>query len=301
MIRWHVDVNLESEYDITTLEGKEVTVTDNLSDILELVEDSVTVKERIVTTNGTRIGNNISTDKYSLNTENNKVQVSLLDPVNTSSIEISFETKCNASISELENYVTLSVDGEETEIKSSKDIRIFSPVVSGYISSREAASYNIKGKKYLDDTLSQESFIFEVVETDEEGNVLDNGFTTRNTNSEEGEITFNSLIYDQEGYYYYKIKEVGEDNEDIIYDDTEYFLRIKVIESHDDYIIEDVKLLNTDKEEITFYNKTKPKEEEKPDIIDVIINPYTGKSLLLLLCIIIPIIGVKYIRKRSKV
>ena len=162
-------------------------------------------------------------------------------------------------------------------------------------------NYNIKGKKYLDDALSQESFIFEVVETDEEGNILDNGFTTRNTNSEEGEITFNSLTFESEGFFYYKIKEVAEDNEDIIYDDTEYFLRIKTSESHGSYIIEDVKLLNTDKEEIAFYNKTKPKEEEKPDIIDVIINPYTGKSLLLLLCIIIPIIGLRYIRKRSKV
>ena len=300
IIRWYIDVNLESEYDVSTLEGKEVIITDNLSDILELVDNSITVKTRSVTSNGVSTGSNISTDKYILNTENNKVQVSLLDPVNTSNLRISFETKCFASISEVENYVTLSVDGEKKELKASRNIRIFSPVVSGYISSREVTNYNIKGYKYLDDKLSKDSFIFEVVEVNEDGTIKENGFSTRNTNSEEGEITFNSLVYDSEGFYYYKIKEVMEDNEDIIYDDTEYLLRIKVSESHGEYIIEDVKLLNTDKEEIAFYNKTK-KEEEKPNIIDVIVNPYTGRSLLLLLCVLIPIIGIFYIRKRSKV
>ena len=50
------------------------------------------------------------------------------------------------------------------------------------------------------------------------------------------------------------------------------------------------------------YKKEEIKEEpEEPNIIDEIINPYTKRSLLLFLCVLIPIIGIFYIRKRSKV
>ena len=299
-IRWYIDVNLENEYNLEEIKEKEVTITDALSDILELTEGTITLNTRSVSSNGIRIGEVIDSTLYEVNTENNTVEVKLLNPEKTSNIRVTFDTVCYASISELENYVTLKVGEEEEEVKSKEQLRIFSPIVTGVISSREVLDYNIKAKKYFDGDISDRTFVFEVMETDEEKNPLENGFTTRNTNSGDGVITFNALTYEEEGFYYYVIKEIKEEDESIIYDDTEYFLRIKVGEAHGSYVIEDVKLLDSEEEEMIFHNKTKPKEEEKPNIKDILVNPNTGRNIIVMIGLILSIIlGGICIKKRS--
>ena len=52
-----------------------------------------------------------------------------------------------------------------------------------------------------------------------------------------------------------------------------------------------------EEQEQIVYLKYKKKKTEEPNIIDEIINPYTNSSLLLFLCIVIPIIGIFYISK----
>ena len=299
-IRWYIDINLKDNYNLEDLVNKEIIITDELSDILELIEGSIQLNERTITSNGISIGNNIDSNNYELNTDNNIVQVKILDPINTNNIRISFDTNCLASISELENYVTLRVGEEKEEIKSSKDIRIFSNFASGIISSREVLEYRINAKKYLDGKLSNKSFAFSLVETDENGEEIENGFKTTNTNSDDGAIIFNSIVFDTEGFHYYKIKEIKENDENIIYDNTEYILRIKIIENRGIIIVDDIKILDSDSNEIVFNNRTTPKEE-KPTINDILVNPNTGKSLVFILCLLGTIIIGTYILKKKRV
>lgn len=299
-IRWYIDINLKDNYNLEDLVNKEIIITDELSDILELIEGSIQLNERTITSNGISIGSNIDSNNYELNTDNNIVQVKILDPISTNNIRISFDTNCLASISELENYVTLRVGEEKEEIKSSKDIRIFSNFASGIISSREVLEYRINAKKYLDGKLSNKSFAFSLVETDENGEEIENGFKTTNTNSDDGAIIFNSIVFDTEGFHYYKIKEIIENDENIIYDNTEYILRIKTIENRGIIIVDDIKILDSDSNEIVFNNRTTPKEE-KPTINNILVNPNTGRSLVFILCLLGTIIIGTYILKKKRV
>ncbi len=297
-VRWTIDVNLLSKYSQEELVDSEVIIEDVLSDILELDPNSVIIKSRTVTTNNETIGSVIPNDKYELNTENNTVKIKLLEPNNTPNLEITFDTDCLATISELENYVTLSVDGKKEEIRSNNQVSLISPYSFGFIQSREDLIYNIEGKKLLDDKPSNKEFIFRIEEVDEEGNLKENGYYSEVTNSNDGKITFNALTFTEEGLYYYKVKEVPGNDQYIKYDDTEYTVRIKVIESHGTYIIDNLTIIDNDSNEIVFNNKTIPKEENN----NVIVNPKTKTIFGIIISIIILlIIGTNISRKKTKV
>ena len=70
---------------------------------------------------------------------------------------------------------------------------------------------------------------------------------SRNTNAEDGTITFNGLNYFEEGIHYYRIKEIDENDENIIYDKTEYIIKIEVEKNGEEYFIEDISLINNNK------------------------------------------------------
>ncbi len=139
-----------------------------------------------------------------------------------------------------------------------------------------------------------------MVETDENGEEIENGFKTTNTNSDDGAIIFNSIEFDTDGFHYYKIKEIKGNDENIIYDNTEYILRIKTIENRGIIIVDDIKILDSDSNEIVFNNRTTPKEE-KPTINDILVNPNTGRSLVFILCLLGTIIIGTYILKKKRV
>ena len=295
IVRWYIDVNLKDHYSIEELTDKEVIITDELSDILELVTESLKINERTVVSNGVNIGSLISNDKYELNTENNAIRVKILDPVNTNNIRITFDTICLASISELENSVTLQIGDEKDEIKVEKNIRIFSPIVSGVVTSREVLDYRINAKKYLDNSLSTKEFSFSIIEVDENGNEIENGFKTINTNSNDGTITFNAIRFEDEGFHYYKVKEIKDDDPNIIYDETEYIIKIKTIDNNGSIIVDNIELIDTNANEIVFNNKTKSQKDN-----NILINPNTSERLLFVLFIIVCLrIGIYFLRKTS--
>ena len=248
-----------------------------------------------VTSNGTTINRVIDSSKYELNTDNNILTITITNPSETNSFEISFETICYASLSEIENSATLQVGEEKTEVDISKRVQIFSPYSFGRVSSNDVLTYHIKGKKYFDDELSNKAFVFEIQEVNEAGEIIEGGFYSRNTNAEDGTITFNGLNYFEEGTYYYRIKEINDNDQNIIYDTTEYIIKIEVEKNGEEYFIEDISLINNKNDEIEFYNKSKP---EEPNIVDIIVNPNTGKTLFIILLIPIILILGKYIKKK---
>ena len=219
----------------------------------------------------------------------------MLDPVNTNNIRITFDTICLASISELVNSVTLQIGDEKDEIKVEKNIRIFSPIVSGVVTSREVLDYRINAKKYLDNSLSTKEFSFSIIEVDENGNEIENGFKTINTNSNDGTITFNAIRFEDEGFHYYKVKEIKDDDPNIIYDETEYIIKIKTIDNNGSIIVDNIELIDTNANEIVFNNKTKSQKDN-----NILINPNTSERLLFVLFIIVCLrIGIYFLRKTS--
>ena len=293
-MRWFIDINLLSDYSIDELNGKQVIVTDSLSDVLGLIDGTVKLKKMNITSNSSSVGETIDPSKYELNTENNTLTISILDPTETNQFEISFETIAYASLSQIDNSATLQVGEEKTEVDISNRVQIFSPYSFGRVSSNDVLTHHFKAKKYFDGNLSSKQFVFEIQEVNEAGEVKQDGFYARNTNAEDGTVTFNGIAYFSEGTYYYKIKEIPENNENIVYDTTEYIVKVEVAQKNDDFIIEKISLENTESEEIVFNNKTK----EVKNIINTIINPNTGRVFIAFLIIPIVILLTKKVKRK---
>lgn len=293
-MRWFIDINLLSDYSIDELNGKQVIVTDSLSDVLGLIDGTVELKKMNITSNSSSVGEKIDQSKYELNTENNTLTINILDPTETNQFEISFETIAYASLSQIDNSATLQIGDEITSVDVSNRVQVFSPYSFGRVSSNDVLTHHFKAKKYFDGNLSNKQFIFEIQEVNEAGEVKENGFYARNTNAEDGTVTFNGITYFSEGTYYYKIKEIPENNENIVYDTTEYIAKVEVAQKNDDFIIEKISLENTESEEIVFNNKTK----EDKNIINTIINPNTGRVFIALLIISIVILITKKAKRK---
>ena len=293
-MRWFIDINLLSDYSIDELNGKQVIITDSLSDVLGLIDGTVELKKMNITSNSSSVGEKVDQSKYELNTENNTLTINILDPTETNQFEISFETIAYASLSQIDNSATLQIDDEITSVDVSNKVQVFSPYSFGRVSSNDVLTHHFKAKKYFDGSLSNKQFIFEIQEVNEAGEVKENGFYARNTNAEDGTVTFNGIAYFSEGTYYYKIKEIPENNENIVYDTTEYIAKVEVAQKNDDFIIEKISLENTESEEIVFNNKTK----ENKNIINTIINPNTGRVFIALLIISIVILITKKAKRK---
>ena len=293
-MKWYIDVNLLSDYNVEELNGKQVIITDSLSDVLGLVDGTVQLKQMTITNNSSTIGGVIDPSKYELNTDNNTLTITILDPTDTNTFEISFETICYASLSEINNNASLQVGDEISEVKTNNIVQVFSPYSFGRVTSNDVLTHHFKEKKYFDGNLSSKQFVFEIQEVNKAGEVKQDGFYARNTNAEDGTVTFNGIAYFSEGTYYYKIKEIPENNENIVYDTTEYIAKVEVAQKNDDFIIEKISLENTESEEIVFNNKTK----EDKNIINTIINPNTGRVFIAFLIIPIVILLTKKVKRK---
>ncbi len=72
-------------------------------------------------------------------------------------------------------------------------------------------------------------FAFTLAESDEDGNVKENGYHQKVTNDEDGNFAFSELTYGAEGTHYYVFSEdIPENTQGIEYDDTKYLVKIVV-------------------------------------------------------------------------
>ena len=63
-MKWYIDVNLLSDYNVEELNGKQVIITDSLSDVLGLVDGTVQLRQMTITTNSSTVGGVIDPSKY---------------------------------------------------------------------------------------------------------------------------------------------------------------------------------------------------------------------------------------------
>ena len=294
-IKWMVDVNLAEYYNLSDLDGLNVTVTDDISNVFGLEPESVEVRYLTVNANGNVVGNKLAADKYEVTTEDNVVVVKLLDPTNTPNVEISFVTKVMGSITNVKNTVVLEVGNKKKEVKIEDEVPIYVPSVFGVVYSRDMLTYSLYGQKYLDGKITDEAFKFSVTEVDSAGNEIDDGYLTISTNGADGRIEFNGIKYSQAGTYYYKIQEVIDDDK-YEYDKTEYTVKV-VVEGDDEFRIGSVEVLNAN--EIVFNNRSvttsseTEEEEERP-------NPNTSAFMktAVVIIFVISMFAVVYMYKK---
>ncbi len=289
-VNWKIYVNLADYYNLDELEGKKVVIRDELSDFLNY--KSVSVRSfRNAQYSSTYMYNN---SDYKVTVDGKVIEIEIVNPRTNPNVEITLITDCLATVDKIDNHASLLIGGEkEEDISATLDTKLYTPYVFGVITSLGKVSYSITGEKLLDGALSNKAFAFALTEVDSEGNPVQDGVHFENANDTDGKIVFNGIEYSSEGTYYYKIKEVKE--EDLFeYDDTEYIVKIVVGKNDEQLTIDDVSLLN-DKDKIEFKNKT----IIPPDAIDI---PDTNKNspVLLVLLIIAGLTGsVIYIKKKD--
>ena len=90
----------------------------------------------------------------------------------------------------------------------------------------------LKGTKTLNGASAQkDAFSFLLQQTDENGEVIENGHQQNVKNGENGQISFNEITYTTPGTYYYKISEVSGSDVNIRYDASVYKVVVTVDEN----------------------------------------------------------------------
>ncbi len=208
LINWSIDVNLFDLYTAEQIKGlKEVTVTDELSSILSLTEGSVKLL--------TEDGEEIPQDKYTVEEKGNVLKVTVTNPAAYPIFKLTFETECGTSVSGLVNEASLSVDGKQIKETESEDVgKLNAANQWGWIQSMKVPEFTPVAYKYLDSELCTEKglFSFSIVQVDESGDAIENGYQDTATNDENGKITFKKITYREkpiEGSYYYQIRETS--------------------------------------------------------------------------------------------
>lgn len=279
--RWSVGVNLLADNSLEDLTNANVTITDILDPTLTYVENSVEIYKRVTTASGTKLSTKLSDGSYTTLIEDNKLQITILNPKDDYDLVLRFKTEVNTTVNNLTNYVTLAVNGVTTEVASESIGKLFSPTTSGTVSSNGIYTHKIHALKYLDNKLSVNTFKFKAEEVNENGELVDNGYVSIVENSSDGSIVFDQIKYKKEGTYYYKITEVS-DNDKYTYDNTIYTLKVDVVLYKNNYIISSESLVGLEQgASIEFKNYTKVVEDEKIE------NPNTKDKIIIALLILI--------------
>ena len=156
----------------------------------------------------------------------------------------------------------MSVNGKKTYANSNNLEESFTTFVGGTITSKGIAYYKIYANKYLDGNLSTKAFEFELIETDSNGNEINNGQKFNAVNDENGEVALGTIKFHKEGIYYYKVKE-KKGYEKFNYDENLFIIKIKVVDYQNQYIIEESSVVNKKGDEkIDFYNLTANEETD---------------------------------------
>lgn len=140
-------------------------------------------------------------------------------------------------------------DGNYSITKNEGKLSIYDPT---------DAVATIEAKKWLDgDAPSNGMFSFRLV------NVKDNSDVAEATNTANGSVSF-SKIYSSEGTYIYKLSEVKGNDTGIVYDNTEYYVKVKVTlvekeyEAEVSYFKDEACTVSLTTDFPTFNNTTKP-------------------------------------------
>ena len=299
IIRWTIDVNLADYYDLNSLVGKDVTITDEINDVFGLDAGTVTIRYLTINPSGNVVGNLVNSDLYELDTGDNRVQVKLLDTTQTPAIQISFTTKVVGSTHAVYNSVEIDVDNHKSTVEVEDEVTIFSPAVFGVVYSRDMLSYTIYARKLVDSEVSDKTFMFKITEVDESGNPIDGGYSATSTNGNEGRIEFNGLRYSRVGTYYYKVEEVIDENDkDLVYDNNVYIVKVVVVGNEDNtsYMVQSAEIVGG-ADEIVFNNKT-PQEEKEEEPKNPNTKVFIGSIIAILLAISI-FLFVKFYKKTN--
>ena len=256
VLEWKMKVDLFNLYtaeEISTL--TDVTLTDNLSSILSVIDGSVKLT--------TQDGKAIPQDVYQVEQTGNVLKVTLTDPKTYPVFNLEFETECGASVNGLVNDASLSVNGKKVEDASSDDVgKLEAANQYGWIKSMKVPEFTPIAYKYLDHELCTEKglFQFSIVQVDENGNPIENGYQDTAENDENGQITFQKITYREkpvEGSYYYQIRETSE-VEPYTYtiDQRVFTVRVDVIASKGQYLVSYTVTDPENYDEVRFDNAT---------------------------------------------
>lgn len=121
-------------------------------------------------------------------------------------------------------------------------------------------SVSISGKVSYNEELKAGQFTFRIREVDETGSQLDGGFVASAKNDADGGFTFDEIVYEKAGTYYYKVsqKNGGQIVEDIKYDGAVYTVTVEVTENEDGLSAE----VDKDASAIRFVNEYVEPEKE---------------------------------------
>ena len=290
-IKWDIDINLDVEYKDALKEDDEVIITDKLFEGLEYEEDSLQVYNRELNDINYVSTTELTKDvDYEFTYEDNTIKVKLLKPNINNNVRISFNTNSKLLSDSLKNFLTLSVNNKPYYVSSEEVSGVFLSYMGGTVTSQGVTYYSIFANKYLDDKLSKQPFNFELIEVNYEGETIKNGIKIRAINNKEGKITFGPLLLDSEGIHYFKVKEIS-GKESINYDQKEYTLKMEVINFENVYTVSEIEIINSNDEEMNFYNTTKKEgQDDQETSSNLTENPNTKPFSKITIIIIVWIV-----------
>lgn len=281
LITWYVDVNLAVDYGQTLGKDDEVILTDQLDDILRYYNDSLKIYSLNVTPTKIEIAKEewILGEDYLFTYEDNIIRLKILKPGEKNNFRVVFDTEVLMSATSFKNYVSLSVNGKKT-VASSSLPNIFNGVFGGTITSQGITYYSFYVKKYLDGEISNVPFKFKLESVNSENERIEGTEELIVDSDEIGNAILGPITYKKDGIYYYRITEIDEGG-NYNYDKNSYTIKVKVIDYKYNYVIDEVTIINSDSNEINFYNTTKKDLD----------NPNTSNNLkLIIIAIIVSII-----------
>lgn len=206
IVTWDFDVNLYSMYTEKELKSlKSATISDVLNPVLITDLSSIRLTDPD--------GKEIPADAYKVSQKRSTLAIQITDPAEYPIFHLSFETECGASVEGLVNSADLRIDGTKVISSKTDDIGEISAVTQhGHIKSMRVPEYTPVAWKYLDNELCTKAGLFEfsITQVDENGKVIEGGYSDTAKNDENGKITFKKISYRSkpvEGSYYYQIRE----------------------------------------------------------------------------------------------
>lgn len=232
LIEWTFNINLYTLFTQQELEElTTITITDELSPILRLVQGSVNILYE----------GNSEPEPADVSEFDNKVVINVDHPSLHPKFTLTFRTECLTSVDGLVNRATLSIDGKIVDESTSNDPgRVVVSGVSGFIRSVEAPTFTPTAVKYLDHELCTDpgAFTFEIIEVDSGLSPIPGGYTDVKTNGADGKVEFKEIKYPGvEKNYYYQIKEINTESEDYYYDQTIFLVCVEVVKVSDGYVV----------------------------------------------------------------
>lgn len=293
IIEWYIDIDATNLIELAKLTNSELVVKDNLSSSLKLIESSIKVyrieqDEYGITSNNSEL----PVDNYEMSIDNNSLRIKVLNPANNYMLRIYFQTECIATIDDLVNQAIIMVN-DIVEIDETKAITATAKTNYGTIKSTNVLYYNPKAYKLLDGKPSDESFRFTIVEIDENGNELKDGYASTVENDTEGNIIFDSIELKSTGTKYFKVFENDDERCNTTYscDSNIYTLKVNVYKNSKAqfYTTEELVHYNTTESIniIEFNNKKVISNKDNPNTIDKTDIPLLIVTLMIALLVMI--------------